>query len=93
MKKLRKLLIFGFILYLGVTFLGQQFTLMRLDSKYKELKAKAADVLKENDNLKKTLEEVNSDNFIEKIAREKLGLVKKGEIIYIDINKGGGEKK
>jgi cell division protein FtsL len=93
MKKLKKILLFGFIFYLAFTFLSQQLTLMKLDNKYKELKAKAADVLKENENLKKTLEEVNSDSYIEKIAREKLGLVKKGEIIYIDINKGGDGKK
>jgi cell division protein FtsB len=95
MKKLKKILLFGFIFYLAFTFLGQQLTLMRLDSKYKELKAKEAAVLKENESLKKTLEEVNSDSFIEREAREKLGLVKKGEIIYIDIskNKGGGEGK
>jgi len=93
MKKLKKILLFGFIFYLAFTFLSQQLTLMKLDNKYKELKAKAADVLKENESLKKTLEEVNSDSYIEKIAREKLGLVKKGEIIYIDINKGGDGKK
>lgn len=32
-------------------------------------------------------EKVNSDEYVEKIAREKLGMVKPGEKIYIDMNK------
>jgi cell division protein FtsB len=47
--------------------------------------------IKAEEELKKALEKQkkieNSDEYIEKIAREKLGLVKKGEKVFIDINR------
>jgi cell division protein FtsL len=39
-----------------------------------------------NKRLKKESKQVNSDKFIERIARSKLGMVRPGEIVYIDIN-------
>ena len=38
------------------------------------------------DELNKEKEEINTDEYIEKIAREKLGMVKKDEKIFYDIN-------
>lgn len=43
---------------------------------YAEQRANEVDNLKEN---------VNSDEYIEKVAREKLGMVKKDEIVFIDV--------
>lgn len=37
----------------------------------------------EIDNMKQN---VNSDEYIEKIAREKLGMIRKDEILFIDVN-------
>ena len=49
-----------------------------LDAKieYEQQRANEVDNLKEN---------VNSDEYIEKVAREKLGMVKKDEIVFIDV--------
>lgn len=44
---------------------------------YEQQRSVEIDRLKEN---------VNTDEYIEKIAREKLGMVKKDEIIFIDVN-------
>ncbi|MCT4509479.1 MAG: cell division protein FtsL [Tepidibacter sp.] len=41
-------------------------------------------------NVKKEIENYKTDEYIEKIARERLKMVKPGEIIYIDINKSEG---
>ncbi|HHW58293.1 MAG TPA: septum formation initiator family protein [Clostridia bacterium] len=87
MKKLKKILFIGFIIYVGFTFFQQQIALEKLNNKYRDLKEKEATVLKENKYLNELLKYVNSDNFIENEARQKLGLVKKGEIIYVDISK------
>ena len=46
----------------------------------------AKDVQEEIDNIKQN---VNTDEYIEKIAREKLGMIRKDEILFIDVN---GEK-
>jgi len=43
---------------------------------YEQQRAEEIDNMKEN---------VNSDEYIEKIAREKLGMIKKDEIVFIDV--------
>ena len=43
---------------------------------YEQQRAEEVDALKEN---------VNSDEYIEKIAREKLGMIRKDEIMFIDV--------
>ncbi len=43
---------------------------------YEEQRAKEVDALKEN---------VDSYEYIEKIAREKLGMIRKDEIVFIDV--------
>ena len=49
-----------------------------LDSliEYEQQRANEVDNLKEN---------VDSDEYIEKVAREKLGMVKKDEIVFVDV--------
>ncbi len=43
---------------------------------YEQQRADEVDALKEN---------VDSDEYIEKIAREKLGMIRKDEIVFIDV--------
>ncbi len=43
---------------------------------YEQKRAEEVDALKEN---------VDSDEYIEKIAREKLGMIRKDEIIFVDV--------
>ena len=49
-----------------------------------QAKIKQEEALKQE--LLKQEEKVNSDEFVEKIAREELGMVKPGERIFVDIN-------
>ncbi|MEJ8553602.1 FtsB family cell division protein [Tepidibacter sp. Z1-5] len=56
----------------------------------KEIKSLNEQIKQEDENIKKVKKEIENyktDEYIEKIAREKLKMVKPGEIIYIDINK------
>lgn len=87
MKKLKKILFFAFIAYVGFAFFQQQVALEKLNTKYIDLKNKETEVNKENNYLNELIHQINSESFIENEARQKLGLVKKGEIIYIDISK------
>ena len=43
---------------------------------YEQKRAEEVDALKEN---------VNTDEYIEKIAREKLGMIRKDEIVFVDV--------
>lgn len=49
----------------------------------------AEDIAKENqriEELDKAIQNVGTDEYIEKIAREKLGMIKANEIVFIDIS-------
>jgi len=59
----------------------------------KVMEAKVSALQDEISNLKRSkkelqgqIEHINSKDFIEKIAREELGLVKKGEVLYIIVD-------
>lgn len=54
-----------------------------------EIKAQIEEAKKENDRLREELEKIQSDEYLEKLAREKLGLVKPGEIPFVDVNSSG----
>ena len=49
---------------------------LKAQIEYEQQRANEVDSLKEN---------VDSDEYIEKIAREKLGMIRKDEIVFIDI--------
>jgi len=60
----------------------------------RQIKSLNEQIKQEDEEIKKVKGEIESyktDEYIEKVAREKLKMVKPGEIIYIDINKSEGE--
>lgn len=71
---------------LCVTMLYKQHTLLVQQSEYSEqlqdLKKEKQKLAKEKEDLKDFREYVKTDEYAEKVAREKFGLVKKGEIIF-----------
>jgi|LSQX01.2.fsa_nt_gb cell division protein FtsL len=75
-----------FVLYLGVVLVKQQSMMYDQQLYMDDIQAK----IKQEEALKQELlkqeEKVNSDEFVEKIAREELGMVKPGERIFVDIN-------
>ncbi len=60
-----------------------------------ERKEAVEKVKKENETLQKQLESIQSNAYVEKIARDKLGMVKDGESIVLlpDEAKGGSKKE
>lgn len=61
-----------------------------LDSKkeqHTDLQNKISLQKKQKADLEKQMKNINSDEYIEKVAREKLGMVKKNERIYVDVNR------
>ena len=77
------ILIFFFILFF-IDFFKQE---KLIDEFLEENKSKTEEIQvlkKEIEDLKEDLDRVNSDEFIEKNARERLGMIKKDELIIVD---------
>lgn len=77
----------GALLYFSWLIISQQ---NMLDEKIKEMqdiRTKIEAEKKLNKELKEEKEILKSDEFVEKVAREKLGMVKSGEKVFVDVNK------
>ena len=82
---IKKLLITAFIIYFIYTLISQQKTL----NSYANLKETYNDDLEmaqeENNELQEMKDNINSDEYIEQIAREKLDMYYPNERVYIDV--------
>jgi len=58
-----------------------------LESEITELARQSAEAAQYNNELKDRIKYSDEDEYVEKIAREKLSMVKADEIIFIDKNK------
>lgn len=83
-KWLSKLILLAVIGYVGYTLITQQMTFNKYDKEYAYYENKYFQEQDRNTNLQNEKENINSDEYIEKVAREKLGLVMPNETIYID---------
>ncbi|GAB6099788.1 hypothetical protein JCM16358_16670 [Halanaerocella petrolearia] len=61
--------------------------LQKMDQEIVALKSEIKQLKKEKKELRTKVKQVNSKDFVENIARQKLGLVKKGEVLYITVEK------
>lgn len=80
------ILIFLILLILYQTIFGKRgiIQLRRMKRNLEAIKASAERIKRENESLKKEIKLLQTDEkYIGKIAREKLGLVQEGEVIYI----------
>lgn len=85
LKRNRVVVLFAvaFLIYVGVTFVRQELKLRQLRAEEEACQQKIL-VLKEDvEELEEELENASSPETIERIAREKLKMVKPNEIIYI----------
>lgn len=89
----KRLLLTVFVLYAGVTLINQQVAIGKLDKIRTEKTQQIQSIKQENARLTKEIENANTDTYKEKMAREQLGLVKPGEIIYINQAEANGKAK
>ena len=75
------------MLYIATALIKQEITIRRYKAQIAELNVKIEAEKKDIDDIKKDIEEAESIENIEKIARERLKMVKPGEIMYVDINR------
>lgn len=78
------LAVFGYVVY---TLITQQVSLNKLDKEYTYYENKHIEQQCRNQDLKEEKESINSDAYIEQVARDKLGLVMPNETIYIDASR------
>lgn len=76
-----------FFLYFAYEMVGQQKLLYSKSFDMQKMQSKLSEEKKINEELKKEQQTMNSDAYVEKVAREKLGMVKKGERIFVDTGK------
>ena len=76
-----------FIVYFTITFIEQQ-KIINLKSKQIEaINQKIAEEQRISEELNKSKEIIGSDEYVERVARERLGMVKSGEKLFVDTNK------
>lgn len=82
--RFKNIFIVIFSVYAVVTIINQQFAINELKQTEQEARLRIENVSKENDKLMEMIKNASSVEYIEKMAREQLGLVKSGERVYID---------
>ncbi|ADL06899.1 FtsB family cell division protein [Thermosediminibacter oceani] len=80
--KLGRIIFVLFLVYFVYTFTVQQFKINELRRQELELSQKMNQLAEERKRLEKEIELLNTKSYIEKLARDQLGLVKPGEILY-----------
>ena len=81
------LILIASVCYFGYTFYNQQASIEDRKVQYAQLEKNIHNETVKKQQLTKQKSQINSDEFAEKIAREKLGYVKDGEKIYVDTNR------
>lgn len=79
------------MVYLGVLIFKSYFKIRQLKERLNGLEQELASQQKTNAELKEKLVELEDKYYLEKLAREKLGLVKQGEVVFKIVKKD--EKK
>ena len=82
-----KVLFILLIIYLSFTLVSQQQLIVSKDAELSEVEAKIAAEIQLSDELRHEKDTLMSDESLERIARDKLGMVKPGERGFIDLNR------
>lgn len=82
--RMKIFLILLFLGYIGITMFKQEIKMAEQNEEKKQLKEQIARIEDVNADLDRALQYTESEEYIEKVARERLGWVKKGEIIFIE---------
>ncbi len=88
--KLKGIIAILLIVYLIYTLTAQYISIRRARAEENRIQGQIEQMIEENNRLEEELKEMQGDEYIEKVAREELGLIKPGEIMFIDVNYGKG---
>jgi cell division protein FtsB len=73
------------IMAVGIRFYIGYREIKKMDNRITELESEISRLQEEKQELNSRIEAVNSKEFVEKMARQKLGLLKEGELLYITV--------
>ncbi len=77
-----------FVLYFICVMIGQQIDISKKNKEIDALEEKIAAAQQQTEKLEKELENLNDPEYLEEMAREKLGLVRPNERVFVDVNRG-----
>ena len=80
----KKLVFIAIVIYAIITVIKQQKVLNTYDEQENNLKAQISEASEYQEKLKNEKENVNSPEYIEALAREKLGMYLPNERVYVD---------
>lgn len=86
-KIFKRICLILFIIYISIIFINQQKTLASYNSQKEYYNTMIAEAKNNNKLLKDEKSNLTSNDYIEKIAREKLDMYSENERVYININK------
>lgn len=84
---LKRCVLCGLVLYLVGLFIAQQFDFSRLSKEAKALDLQISEEQRVNEELLQEKEAAGTPEYIERVAREKLGYMKPDEKVFIDAKK------
>ena len=78
---LKKLIIVGCIIFFIFSYIRQSVTMNRIENEIHNKQLQLDEVKQKNERLQDEVEKINSDSsdYLEKLARERLGMIKPGE--------------
>lgn len=80
-----KLLVLVLVVYATVTLVSLQEQVTQKQAEAQVLTAEISAARQENLRLEKSIDDLDTDEGIEAVARQKLGLVSRGEIVFYDV--------
>lgn len=86
-KLVKRICLILLIIYVSIIFINQQKTLASYNSQKKYYNDRIVEAKNNNKLLKDEKSNLTSNDYIEKIAREKLDMYSENERVYININK------
>ena len=87
MNKIIKIGLIAFIIYFAFTFINQQKLLDSYATETNQYSNQIAEAKETQSKLNETLSNINSTNYIEQMAREKLDMYLPNERVYVDMSK------
>ncbi|MBQ7410493.1 MAG: cell division protein FtsL [Clostridia bacterium] len=85
--KIMNLILIVLVVYSIFTFVNQQATLNSYKEDISHYSAQIEELKEKEEELLATQENVNSEEYIEKVAREELDMYLPNEIVFVDISK------
>lgn len=83
----KRLAMCGLVLYICYLFIAQQFDLSRLSGQSKSLDKQIAEAQRTHEELSEQKEAADTPEYMERVARDKLGYMKPDEKVFIDARK------